>query len=92
MRNRIRTCLRYLKFSTKKAKNHFLSLPCLFAVTFLPFHFPLWIHDIEITALGEFFSINFAVLCYVTSAINHLACQPACFLVELPYPIAAYLG
>lgn len=49
------------------------------------FHFMSLCGYIEITALGEFFSINFAVFCYATSAINHLACQPACFLVELLY-------
>lgn len=75
MGNSIRTCPRYFKFSTKKAKKHFLPLPCLFMVTFLPFLVPLWIHNIEITALGEFFFHHFCSIllchfCYKSSGMS----------------------
>lgn len=61
---RVRSCLSYLKFNTRKAKEHFLLLPCLLTVTFLLFHVPLWIRDLKLTALSWKFSTNFALLHY----------------------------
>lgn len=93
---RVRSCLSCLNFTTRKAEEHLLLLPCLLTVTFLLFHMSLWMRDLKLTALSWKFSNNFALLCYSTWAINLFPCKPAFFLLELQraasmHPLAAYV-
>lgn len=80
---RVRSWLSYLRFTTRKGKDHLLLLPCLLTLIFLLFHVPLSLWNLKFTALSWKFSNNFALLCYSTSAINLFPCKPACFLLEL---------